>query len=287
MVLAESLAYGSRGLRQSTVPSRRVTVELLGPISIRGASRPFRRAWSLELVTYLALHPRGVDNGQWVTALWPDRVMAKATLHSVASAARRSLGVGPVGDHLPHAHGRLQLSETVDTDLSQLERLATSSDPQDWIYGLQLIRGRPLIGLRSADWPVTEGHLARIETVVVDLALSVGNQALNTGCPEIAIWAAHQGLIVSPYDERLFRLRFRAADAQGHPAGVESAMHELLLLLSDPEEWSGASTGVDDRRLDSIVHPQTATLYRSLSRGHVKPFDPSWPWPSEAVAATR
>jgi hypothetical protein len=46
----------------------------------------------------------------------------------------------------------------------------------------------------------------------------------------------------------------RAADLGGNPAGVESAMSELVRLVAD-----------DIEPLDS-VHPSTVELYRSLTR---------------------
>jgi hypothetical protein len=59
---------------------------------------------------------------------------------------------------------------------------------------------------------------------------------------------------VSAYDERLYRILLRAADAVGNPAGVESVMAELVRLVAEDIEPYDA------------VHPETLELYRSLSR---------------------
>jgi hypothetical protein len=59
---------------------------------------------------------------------------------------------------------------------------------------------------------------------------------------------------VSAYDERLYRILLRAADAAGNPAGVESVMSELVRLVAEDVEPYDA------------VHPETLELYRSLSR---------------------
>jgi hypothetical protein len=72
-----------------------------------------------------------------------------------------------------------------------------------------------------------------------------------------AEWSARQGLLVCPYDERLYRVLMRAADLAGNPAGVETTMTELLQLV-----------GGDVEPYDS-VHPETYDLYRSLSRRQV------------------
>jgi DNA-binding SARP family transcriptional activator len=66
-------------------------------------------------------------------------------------------------------------------------------------------------------------------------------------------------LLVSPYDERLYRMLMRAADLSGNPAGVESAMAELIRLVAE-----------DVEPLDS-VHPATMDLYRSLTRHRTSP----------------
>ncbi len=238
---------------------------MLGPIEILGAVRPFARPAARDLVVFLALHPRGASSDRWATALWPDRVMAPATLHATASAARRALGRAADGDlHLPRSRGRLRLGPAVGTDWDRLALLARSGCPEDWRRGLALVRGRPFDGLASPDWTVLEGFGAGLEEAVVELALRVGEHELVTGDPRAATMAARRGLLVSPGDERLYRILFRAADAAGHPAGVEEAMAELLGLI-DPEagrpvgrrEWAAAG---------AALHPSTAALYRTLSR---------------------
>ena len=130
-----------------------VEVRVLGPIEIVGAAKPFTRAWAIELIVYLVMHPRGASSEQWATALWPERIMAPASLHSTASAARRSLGVSTSGeDHLPRAHGRLSLNLSVASDWSRFSELSKEPDPGSWRQALLVIRGRPFDGLRAADW---------------------------------------------------------------------------------------------------------------------------------------
>lgn len=228
---------------------------MLGPVEVVGAARPFTRAWSMELVVYLAVHPGGVTNDRWSAALWPDRLMAPSSLHSTASAARRALGVDAEGnDHLPRAHGRLELAPSVTTDWDRFAALAGSDRPEDWRRALGLIRGRPFDGLRAADWTLLEGILPAMESVVVDTACRCARQLLRDGDPGGAEWVARQGLKVSAYDERLYRVLLEAADAAGNPAGVEAVMRELVQLVADGVEPYDA------------VHPETFELYRSLSR---------------------
>jgi DNA-binding SARP family transcriptional activator len=234
-------------------------VAVLGPVRVRGALRPFGRPGALDLVAYLALHPEGADTDRWVTALWPDRVPAGPTLHSVVSVARRALGTGPDGlDHLPRSRGRLRLRPSVGTDWAALERAAADPDPRPARRALAAVRGVPLAGLARADWAVFEGMVARMEDTVARLALRLGRAALEAGDGGEAAWAVAQGLRAAPYDERLHRLALRAADAEGNPAGVEAVMDRLLALVGEP--------GTGREGLEGAVHPDTASLYRSVSR---------------------
>lgn len=237
------------------VPDRHVEVAVLGPVEIRGAEQPFSRAWSEELVVYLAMHPHGAPTDTWATALWPDRRPAESSLHSTASVARRALGRAPDGsDHLPRSHGRLQLAPSVTTDWTRFVTLAESDVPDHWRSAIGLVRGRPFDGLRAVDWPVLEGISPAIESGVVDVALRLADASLEAGDPAGAAWAARRGLLASPYDERLYRVLLTAADRSGHPAGVEAVMEELVRLVAD---------GVDPF---DAVHPETLDLYRSLTR---------------------
>jgi len=232
-----------------------VEVAVLGPVEIRGAARGFTRAWAQELVVYLAMHPHGATNEAWATALWPDRLMAPSSLHSTASVARRSLGTARDGtDHLPKAHGRLALASTVGTDWTRFQVLAASDEPRHWLSALSLVRGRPFDGVRSADWSILDGTAPAMESAIVDLSGRLAGERLRAGDPRGAELSARKGLLASPYDERLYRMLLRAADAAGNPGGVESVMTELVRVVADEVE-----------PIES-VHPSTLALYRSLSR---------------------
>jgi DNA-binding SARP family transcriptional activator len=209
----------------------------------------------MELVVYLALHPGGASNEVWATALWPDRLMAPSSLHSTASVARRSLGTARDGsDHLPRSHGRLALAPTVGTDWAHFQELAATDDPDGWEEALSIVRGRPFEGIRSTDWSLLDGTAPSIEAAVVDLSGRLAGHRLRAGDTRTAEWAARKGLVVSPYDERLYRMLLRTADAAGNPGGVEAVMTELVRVVADEVE-----------PVES-VHPSTLALYRSLSR---------------------
>lgn len=257
-----SLATTTVAAPPVAVSSQEVEVAVLGPVEIRGIAAGFSRSSALELVVYLAMHPFGAANDTWATALWPDRVMAPATLHSTASAARRALGHGSSGfDHLPRSHGRLQLSSSVTTDWRRFSALAATDDGALWSDALKLVRGRPFDGLRSAEWTVLDGFAAEIEERVAELACRLTDEHLGAGRTSLAARAARRGLRVSPYDERLYRRLLVCADQEGHPAGVERVMAELLAQVD------GAPSRPFESAFDlDAVHPKTATLYETLSR---------------------
>ena len=191
--------------------------------------------------------------------------MAPPTLHSTASAARRALGRSSRGHDRLRRHGSLQLAPTVCTDWQRLRGLAAVDDAGSWAAGLALVRGRPFDGLRSADWTVLEGVAAEVEDGVVQLAIRLAEHLLDRGDGRGAARGARRGLLACPFDERLYRLLLRAADLQGNPAGVESALGELLRLVAGD---GGASCGEGGlaAHADAYLHPDTAALYRSLSR---------------------
>ncbi len=221
----------------------------------QGVAVRFTRAWAKELVVYLAVHPGGALNETWATALWPERLMAPSSLHSTVSVARRSLGTARDGsDHLPRSHGRLALAASVGTDWGRFQALAASDDLEDWCGALTLVRGRPFEGMRATDWSILDGTAPAIESAVVDLSGRLAGARLRAGDAQGAEWSARQGLLVSPYDERLYRMLLRAADAAGNPGGVESVMSDLVRVVADEVE-----------PIES-VHPSTLALYRSLSR---------------------
>jgi len=234
-----------------------IVVKVLGPVEIVGIDKPFGRPWALELIVYLALHPQGVPNDIWSAALWPDRRMAQATLHSTASSARKALGCNSLGqEYLPKSHGSLALSTEVTSDWAYFTELIKSEQSANDYSALRLIRGRPFLGLRSFDWVVMEGFVAQIEEMVVEVACRLAEKYLSEGNGPGAMWSARQALLVSPYDERLYRLLMRAADRMGHPEGVEAAMRELLR-----EEDL-------DTDIRQLVHPETLTLYEQLAKRH-------------------
>ncbi len=248
-----------------------VEVAVLGPVEVRGAASPFRRAASLDLVVYLALHRRSVSHAEWALALWPERTVSASTLYSTASDLRRALGSG--SDGVPHLNrgGALRLRATVRTDVELLGRLARSADPEEAIRALALVRGPVLTGLRRADWAVFDGTKAGLQSEVVRAAAGVADVLLRHGRPDDAECAVRRALVVSPYDERLYRALLRATAAQGSRVRLHATMAELRAMAAECDSTASPGHGMSSgtRAVPSPssadpLHPSTTGLYRDL-----------------------
>jgi DNA-binding SARP family transcriptional activator len=232
-----------------------IEIALLGDVQVNGAPESFRHRRRLtELVAFLAMHPEGATTDTFATALWPERRVPVQTLANRLSETRRALGLA--GDGRPRLRKEARRHRIVDaeTDWERFKELASPAQlPESWRKALALVRGRPFEGLERGEWTQLEGFTAAIEASVVEVACRLGEHCLEHGGAGIAHWAALQGLLASPWDERLYRLLMRAADGLGNRGGVDAALRSLALAL----ELEG------DPLLG--IHPETSALYRRLT----------------------
>jgi DNA-binding SARP family transcriptional activator len=242
-----------------------IEIAVLGPIDLRGCPAPFCRPAARDLVIYLALHRDGATHAQWPLALWPDRPVSPATIHSTASDARRALGVDRAGQpRLPR--GRvLRLSDDVTTDAERFSRLASTGEADSLCRAVELVRGPVLAGLRRSDWAVLDGTVARLESLVVHTALRAFRALVAVDRPDRAERVLRRALVVSPYDERLYRALLEATAAQGNRVALSSTMTELLARASEAHAAFGLkSRAGNGSSLVGGLHPQTTALYRDL-----------------------
>jgi DNA-binding SARP family transcriptional activator len=238
--------------RAQATPLATVEVGVLGPLEIRGLAAAPQRSKATELIAWLVLHNRHGSTDEVATALWLMGA-SEGSQHNVIWDARRALGEDADGNSLLVREGGLKLSPLVTSDWARFRELAACDDRETRVAALSLVRGKPF---GDVDWPwsMVEGLAATMEAEVCDLASSIGEQALLDGDASLAARAAEQGILASPYDERLYRLLMRASDALGNPAGIRSAMGRLAAVLED-----------DVEPLES-VHPETRALYEALMR---------------------
>jgi len=237
------------------LPALPVEVGLLGNVQVNGALESFRHRRRLtELVAFLAMHPEGTTTDTFATALWPERRVPVQTLANRLSETRRALGLASDGRPRLRKEARRHRLVDVDTDWDRFKDLAAEErGAESWRRALALVRGRPFDGLERGEWAQLEGFTAAIEASVVDLACRLGEHSLERGDAGLAHWAALQGLLASPWDERLYRLLMRAADGLGNRGGVDAALRSLAVAL----ELEG------DPLLG--IHPETSALYRRLT----------------------
>jgi DNA-binding SARP family transcriptional activator len=198
------------------------------------------------------------------------------------TAARTGLGRAPDGTrYLPDAHdGQYRLSPQVGLDWGRFHALVASGEDdtpeglEAFRSALELVRGVPLTSPtgRGYEWAVV--HRTEMEMVIAEVAERLALRYLDLGNHRQANWAARRGLLASPYDERLYRVLMRAADAAGNPAGVDAVWQELLSLLD-----------ADLELVDDEPHPETIDLYGALRPrvapdGKVRTVRPPSPPPS-------
>jgi DNA-binding SARP family transcriptional activator len=244
-----------------------VDVCVLGPVEVRGAAGPFRRSAALELVVYLAFHPRPVRHGEWSLALWPARSVSTSTVHSTASDARRALGRDGAGEeHLPRTGGHLQLGPGVGTDVARFEALAASGEPADLAAAMALVRGPVFAGLRHTDWALFDGTESSVQSLVAETALRAADLFVDRGRADRAERIVRRALLTSPYDERLYRSLLRAAAAQGNRVGLRATVAQLVSLAGEESATAGRTTAAGPGEpVLSLLHPETAALYRELA----------------------
>jgi DNA-binding SARP family transcriptional activator len=233
-----------------------ITVELLGTVRVLGASPELARSRVLtEMTVYFALHREGTTTFTWSAAIWPDRRPSESTLNNRLSQARVALGAASDGlPHLRKRNGRHVLSDEVQTDWGRFAELASTTNVESWERALALVRGRPIDGLRHAQWTVLEGVVPAMEAAIGELACRLIETLLDSGDPARAEAAARRAVLASPWDERLYRLLMRAAHAAGNRAGVDATVRQLATVLE--------AEGADPLK---AVHPETAALYRQLT----------------------
>jgi DNA-binding SARP family transcriptional activator len=255
------------------VSDQAIEVAVLGPVELHGAARSFRRSAALELIVYLAFHRHGVSHGECAVAIWPERPVSLSTLHATASDARRTLGHDASGAaYLPRGT-KLRLRRLVGTDAERFAELAESDDPWRLRQALSLVRGPLFTGLRRIDWAVLDGTRNDLEASIVRAALRGAATFLGRGRGDLAEWMVRRALVVSPYDERLYRGLLRATAAQGNRARLARTMAQLLTFAGETFAGQEAGAGVPRRSQEAdppllgCLHPRTAALYHELLRG--------------------
>jgi DNA-binding SARP family transcriptional activator len=227
-------------------------IRLLGPVSIDGIRRP-RRAGTIELLAYLALHQDGASRDRLLEALWPgeDPRRTRPRLWHAVSEARRLLG-----DAFERNGDRYQLDHTrVRTDSSDLEHLLHAADhatsPKDTAclleQALTLWRGTPLA---DTDYAWSESHARQLEARLATLAERAAHARLEAGDPGGALRVAERGLELDELNETFMRLILESEAALGQREALVDRYEAFRRQLDE-------TLGLEPER-------ETRLLYRCL-----------------------
>lgn len=226
---------------------------LLGPVKARTPGDPKkganRRAFYVELLAYLTLHPRGVTADEIAEAFGLRVDRARIDL----STLRSWLGNNPqFGEpYLPNARQThttgVPATYRVDGVLSDLDlfrRLRRRGQSRggagmgDLVTALGLVSGEPFTELRNAGWGwLLDGD--RIDHVmtaaIVDTAHVVTTHALANDDLDLAAFSARTSYTAAPYDE-VARLDLIAVDhALGNHAAADVALLDGVVNRSDDD----------------------------------------------------
>jgi DNA-binding SARP family transcriptional activator len=257
---AAAMAPGSADVRLLT-PTPRIDglVDELAPNRSRRA---------VELVAYLALHhPDEITSDRLRTRVLgsSDADAAAKTLFNTAHAARRAMGLDENGDTLfPSGtrNGLYQVSARVTVDVRRALALVSEGnacqDPELAVAhlraALELVEGEPLANALSGyAWWESEGHGARIGSVLVDAARSLAALATEAGQFDLARLGLDRASVVDPYSEALSRAAMEVAAAEGD---ADRLRHE----------WRECQRRVDALDPGSSPSTRTESLYGELSR---------------------
>ncbi|MGK2957734.1 MAG: AfsR/SARP family transcriptional regulator, partial [Acidimicrobiales bacterium] len=249
--------------------SGEVEVRVLGPVEVTGWDRPPSRRMTTELVVYLATHPgKAIASDRLRCALWPLKDSsswgegADPTLKSVVSRARGGLGDDSTGNrHLPEGTtAGYQLGERVWCDWTsfttavQAAELAEHDEAMELLRdALSLVRGAPFAdaGAGTYSWAWSELIISEIEVKVSSAAGQLAGMALDANDTKTAIWAARQGLLVTPGHEALHRLVMQAAAQAEDLDALDQAFRDACRAAEALDPMDG-------------VQPETAELYARL-----------------------
>ncbi len=255
-------------------------VRFLGPVEITWAAHvdeagPDRAILLAAAAAFLGAHSdHPVPAPRLQEALWPlglDDSDVRAgsvkdgTLRSTMSRLRTALGKDSLGrNHLPAAkNGTYTLGPRFGCDWSRFQALVAAAQTGSSAEAIELlrealglIRGRPFEDAPPIyfSWADDSPLVSDIEKAVAMAAEELGERALEAGDPELAEWAASQGLRVVPVREDLYRVRFQAAFDAGDHDGLDAAHTEAVRAVRthiDPTE---------------ALQDETERLYQRLKR---------------------
>jgi DNA-binding SARP family transcriptional activator len=230
--------------------SRQISIAVLGPLKIDGLSRRVKRAATYQLLSYLALHPKGAGRDELVEAIWPaqDPARTRPRFWQSVSEARKALG-----DAWLHDGERYQLDRTkVRIDLEELDELLSAASTEDagsaqtLERALALWRGEPLEG---SDYLWADGEIRSLRATLLDLLERVGRLRLAGHDARGALQIAEQAIGLDGLHEPSWRLALQAESALGLRESITRRYDELARVLDE-------QLGLEPTRETRVIYRQ-------------------------------
>lgn len=233
-----------------------VRVELLGPLVVTGlpeqAGHLSRR--STELLVYLALRGRATGP-ELDEALWYGDRIDSQTRNSLVYRTRQRVGA----DVLPvvGSDGIYRLGDTVTTDWTDFQKharrgLAAGLDGIDDLRSaMNLVRDRPLLGVRDADYAWAEHDVQHMISTIADVAHILSRLLIEAGDARGGLETATRGLNVDACSELLFDDALEAATSADDAMAANRLRARYLEDLNalGVEEGTRRSVNVDRTRV--------------------------------------
>ncbi|MFE0025480.1 BTAD domain-containing putative transcriptional regulator [Amycolatopsis sp. NPDC059021] len=235
--------FGAPALHWRPDPARpEDTRDLSGELS----SRP------VELLVYLAVHPRGVSRDGIVDALWPDAPPRNpaSVLRTILSRLRRALGIATgraVGELVVAEHGQYRLDPAVVevdywgfADAVTTRRTATTPERRTDAYEAIVTHyGGPLAEGLEAEWLVAAREATRRDALDAVAALARARVADD---PDYTLDLLETARAFDPHNELLYRDIMRLQHALGRHDAISRTMTLLRTRLGEVDATPTADT---------------------------------------------
>ena len=233
-----------------------VRIKTMGSVSVTAPGDVEERRVDLltEVISYLAIHPRGVHPNVLSGALWPRGVSDEVRDSTLAQAAT---WLGVTGDGTPrlavNAAGMWELDRegvAVDWDVFRAlaNRAATADDPTDDLeQALALVTGPVWSGVPGGryGWLAYEPVEADMRVAVVALSRRLAEVTADADDPQRARKALQAGLRLVPACEEIWRDALRLANRFGGPQDVRAVADDMYAAISRFGSPRGAEAETD------------------------------------------
>ncbi|MBS2965485.1 LysM peptidoglycan-binding domain-containing protein [Actinocrinis puniceicyclus] len=239
---------------------------ILGPVELTGV-RPADAARGplfTEALILLLFHRAGLPAPVLARALWP-RGITPAARDRMLRDMRDWLGEDHAGPRLTVGpDGLVRLTEDVRADWDEFQaayadasRLGDRPEADEALArALALVRGELLADRPPGrySWLGFGTQETEVPAVVADAAHRLATRRLARGDAAGAQWAAQQGLLGAPDDERLVQIKIRGIAAQGD----QDRLHDVIADLK-VRAWY--------RYGETELHPSTNAVVSELLEG--------------------